>query len=338
MRRLAPVTTLFFLAPLVAEYFLGDFPIVLLPLIVALAPMYGGGALLIRELTRRTGRGWPTMMTLALAFGVLEEGLLTQSLFNPGYLDQHLLDPGFVPALGIGTLWTVFVLSLHTVWSISTPIAIVEESAWGRRIRPWLGGRGLAVTAVLFVLGSAFTFAFSYSDGHFIARPAQLGVAAAVVVVLVVIAFRLPAVDARSPRRGGTAPGPWPLFVVALAAGGAFMAGTALPLRVGVAAMLAALAVLAVLVSRWSVRPGWGRWHRFALACGALFTYSWHAFTMSLDDTGVALVIDVISHIVYALAAVGIAWLAVKRIRRQDAGTVPPTDEPERADTREHIG
>jgi hypothetical protein len=41
MRRLAPAFAVFFLAPLVAEFFLGDFPVTLLPLILALAPMYG---------------------------------------------------------------------------------------------------------------------------------------------------------------------------------------------------------------------------------------------------------------------------------------------------------
>jgi hypothetical protein len=35
----------------------------------ALAPLTAGGALLIREVARRTNRGWPTMLLLALAFG-----------------------------------------------------------------------------------------------------------------------------------------------------------------------------------------------------------------------------------------------------------------------------
>jgi hypothetical protein len=55
----------------------------MLPALVVLAPMYGGGALLIREVVRRRGLGWPSIILLALACGVLEEGLITQSLFNP---------------------------------------------------------------------------------------------------------------------------------------------------------------------------------------------------------------------------------------------------------------
>ena len=52
MRRIAPAVGLFFLAPLVAEFLLGNLPIKLLSALIVLAPLYGGGALLIRE--------WPT--------------------------------------------------------------------------------------------------------------------------------------------------------------------------------------------------------------------------------------------------------------------------------------
>ena len=101
---------------------------------------YGSAAVVIRDLARRTGRGWPTMLLLALAFGVVEEGLLTQSLFNPDYLGLHKLSFGYLPALGIGLPWTIFVLTLHVVWSIATPIA-VAESVFPEGSRGW-GPRG----------------------------------------------------------------------------------------------------------------------------------------------------------------------------------------------------
>src|SRR5262245_6914993 len=56
---------LFLLAPLVAELLLGNLPITALYTLVALAPLYGGGALLIREVVRRTGRGWSSILILA---------------------------------------------------------------------------------------------------------------------------------------------------------------------------------------------------------------------------------------------------------------------------------
>src|ERR1051326_3441571 len=66
--------SLFFLAPLVGEFLLGNTPITSLPSVLLLAPMYGGGALLIREIARRTGRGWPTMVLLAAAYGLPGDG------------------------------------------------------------------------------------------------------------------------------------------------------------------------------------------------------------------------------------------------------------------------
>ncbi|SNR42784.1 hypothetical protein [Actinomadura mexicana] len=40
-------------------------------------------AVLIREAARRTGRGWPTIVLLGAAFGLVQAGLIDQSLFNP---------------------------------------------------------------------------------------------------------------------------------------------------------------------------------------------------------------------------------------------------------------
>src|SRR4051812_25475110 len=89
MRRLLPAVGLFFLAPVVAEFLLGDFPITYVAALLLLAPLYGGGPLFTRETPRRTGRGRPTMAVLALAYGVFEEGIATQSLFNPEYAHAH---------------------------------------------------------------------------------------------------------------------------------------------------------------------------------------------------------------------------------------------------------
>src|SRR5579863_706957 len=104
IERLMPPAALFFVAPLVAEFLLGNMSITHLGLLAILAPLYGGGALLIRESVRRTEHGWQSIFLLALAYGVLEEAFLMQSLFDPNFLGQnlHLLEPAYLPALGIG--------------------------------------------------------------------------------------------------------------------------------------------------------------------------------------------------------------------------------------------
>jgi hypothetical protein len=108
-RRIAPALLLVVLAPIVAEFLLADFTVRDLGLLVALMPLYGCGALLIREVARGARRGWLTILLLALAYALLEEAFLTQSLFNPNYVHQRLLDYGFIPALGTSFNWTFFV-------------------------------------------------------------------------------------------------------------------------------------------------------------------------------------------------------------------------------------
>ena len=131
------------------------------------------------------------MIVLALAYGVLEEGITTQSLFNPNYLNAHLLDYGFLPSLGIAIPWTIFVLTIHTVWSISVPIALVEVLFSKRRTTPWLGRPGLALTCILFAIGIIATTAITLSTDAFIAPVPQLAGAVIAIIILIIIAFGL---------------------------------------------------------------------------------------------------------------------------------------------------
>src|SRR5580700_12281451 len=175
LRRVAPAIGLYFVAPLVAEYLLGDLPIKMLGVLAILAPFYGGGALLIREAVRRTGRGWPSIFVLAFAYAIFEEAFTTQTLFNPNYLhlNLHLLEPAYIPALGIAVWWTMHVLTLHTVWSVSVSIALVEALMPDRATQPWLGRLGLAVTAALFLFGAAASAAIGLRQDSFMASSAQ---------------------------------------------------------------------------------------------------------------------------------------------------------------------
>ncbi|HSB02215.1 MAG TPA: hypothetical protein VLE49_16315, partial [Anaerolineales bacterium] len=83
MRRYLPVLTLFILSPLVAEVLFGATPLSRLGALLVVAPLYGGGAVLVRELARRRGPGWGRIFLLGAAYGIIEEGLAIQSIFNP---------------------------------------------------------------------------------------------------------------------------------------------------------------------------------------------------------------------------------------------------------------
>lgn len=278
MRRVAPAIGLFFVAPLVAEFLLGNLPIKMLGVLFILAPLYGGGALLIREFVRRTGRGWPSIFVLAFAYAVFEEAFTTQSLFNPNYLhlNMHLLDQAYIPALGIGIWWTIFVLTLHVVWSISVSIALVEALVPDRATTPWLGGIGLTATGILLTLAAIASTKYEIKQDHFVASRAQFLAAAIVCILAIVIAFRLPARSAA--RNPGWVPSPWLVGATALVAGSIFLVVPSFWgwITVGVYVLLDVLLIAAVSVL--SNREGWTGRHRLALAGGAALAYAWHAF------------------------------------------------------------
>jgi hypothetical protein len=320
LRRIAPAVGLFFLSPLVAEFLLGNLSIASIAGLLFLAPMYGGGALLIREVARRTGRGWPTIILLALAYGIVEEGLVTQSLFNPHYAGQSLLSHGYIDALGMGSWWTLFVLTLHTVWSISVPIALVEAFVPSRRTTPWLGKVGLPVIAVVFVLGCLLNFAGSLDQSQiggsaqpFFASPAQFAGSAAAAVVLVVAAF---SVGRREPKQvTGSVPSQWIVGGVALVASSVFFVlPQSLPTWLICACYLVLYTVVAFLALRWSRRSGWSHSHTVALAGGALLTYAWHGFLQPSLDRGDSPV-DLLGNAFFAAIALLVLILAQVRIR-----------------------
>ncbi len=327
-RNIFAVVMLFFVAPLVAEYLLGDLPLNLLAALIVLAPGYGGAAVLIREIARRTGRGWPTMLMLGAAYALIGEGLVTQSLFNPDYLKMHmhLLDHAYIPALGMGAWWTLFMFNLHTFWSMGVSIALVEALFPAEAETPWLGLIGDGVVAVVFVLGTAASFGLGMKQNRFVASHAQLVSAAVLSALLIVSAFLIPA--RRSYRSEGSAPSPWIMGAIAFVLGMGVLTAPLIGSVVGMGllkattdwgwpaagAMLAFDLVFLILVTFFSRRSGWSALHTLSLAAGGALDYGIHAFTAKPLAGGVRWMR--ISHVVFLAAAVWLIWLGARRILR----------------------
>ncbi|WP_329258608.1 hypothetical protein OG417_21045 [Actinoallomurus sp. NBC_01490] len=317
---------LFFLAPLVGEYLLGNTPITDVASLLMFAPMYGGGALLIRETARRYGRGWPTMIVLAAAYALLEEGPIDMMLWNPSYggFDIAAAYSGtYVPALGTSVQMLQDVLSMHTVWSICVPIALVE--ACGREATgPWLGRTGTAVTAGLFAAGSALLSAAQVAQTRFVASPAELAWCSTVIVALVGVAFALR--RGPSARSGPAAPAPWRVGTAAFGVTSLYWAreflGEGVPQWAVAGAWFGLVAASVALCARWCRRTGWGEAHRLALAGGALLTYAWvgvsHARDMDVPR-GTALT----GNVVFGLGAVALSAAAARSVRRREAQPSP---------------
>lgn len=324
-RSIAAAVTLFFLAPIVAEFLLGDFPATWLPLIIILAPMYGGGALLIRELTRRSGRGWPTILLLGIAYAIVEEAFTTQSLFNPHYLGLHLLTHAWIPSLGISAWWTLFMFNVHPFWSIGVSIALAEglfpspagpdqsSSAPQSSPAPWLGKIGLSIAALLFTAGAVFNTNYQLRHDPFRASHAQFLVSALLVVAFIAAAFLI-----RPPGPNlnpSPVPSPWLIGAATFLLGAAVMLAP-LQWNWGAVAWLLA-ADLIFLFSLWhfSRRSAWTPLHTLSVGAGGALLYGVHAF-MQGPVVPCPKWVVLPSHILFLALAFAVIALAVRRTRR----------------------
>jgi hypothetical protein len=333
-RSIPAAITLFFLAPLVAEFLLGDFPVTWLALVIVLAPMYGGGALLIRELTRRSGRGWPTILLLGVAYAIIEEAFTTQTLFNPDIygLHAHLLSHAWIPSLGIGAWWTLFMLNVHPFWSIGVSIALAEglfpspdglypppAGPYQSSARtPWLGKVGLYVAAALFAIGIVYNTWYTFHHDPFRASHTQFIVAALLVVVFAIAAFLLPP-SATLPASISThkilaAPSPW------ITGSAAFLLGAAVfltPILWNWGAVALILAVdLVFLLSLWmfSRLSSWTALHTFSIGAAGALVYTVHAF-ISRPIVHAPKGIVLASHVLFLLLALAVIAVAARRTK-----------------------
>jgi hypothetical protein len=324
---------LFFLAPLVGEYLLGNVSIVEIRALPVLALLYGSGALLIREMARRTGRGWPTMLVLGLAYGLIEAGLIDQTLFSPPELTTGEVGAAtYVPALGFSVSNLLTFVVGHSVWSIGVPIAMVEALAPGRRTTPWLGRYGLAVAGVLYLLGAAVIFRYMQTEsGGFLAPTPALATVAAVSAGLIGLAF---AVGARS-RPTIERPAPRPRLVAVVAFAAYFLLGWRSETWSGVAFGVVVVIAMAALVARWSRRQGWNAAHQLALAGAALLHQAVNGFILT-QLYGRQGTIHIIGNVVFAIGAVALLLAAIRAVRR-GSGT-DRVSQRHRLQARQHGG
>ena len=109
--------------------------------------LYGSGALLIRELVRRNGLGWRSVLVLGAAYGVLEEGLVVTSWFNPYWPDVLSLH-GYSRWLDTNWFWALSLTMYHAVVSITLSIVLAEALFPHIAARPWLRRRSIVLFAV----------------------------------------------------------------------------------------------------------------------------------------------------------------------------------------------
>lgn len=334
-----PVVGLLLIAPFTAEYIIGyldvtgDFGLMLLYLIF-FGPLYGGAALIIREVTRRAGLGWLTIIILSFAFGLFQAGMVDHGLFNPTFqgIDywQDLRDPTYIPVLGFSAYQAVEFISGHVIWSITVPIVIMEILFSNRKREPWLSNISLPISIILYLLASAFIFQDQVTMDQFLPSITQFIFTGIIVIVLIIAAF----IAGRRNRTRIDKPAPNPWFVATIALLLLSMHTIIELLAVllglpsdfmmewpGVILRLILLSLLGYLILYWSKRKGWGAIHHLALAGGAILTRAWVAFLIEpLGD--VSATENLLGNTIFLVGAIVLIFSCAYLIRKK-ANKVP---------------
>ena len=273
--------------------------------------LYGSGAILVREVARRFHLGWLSIVVLALTYGVVEEGLILQTVFNqhfPGLEVQAL----YGRAIGVSWFWVSGVLGMHAVWSITLPILLTELLFPTLASRPWLGRVGLGFDAMVYILVGLVMLHFFTVFTHFSASPvALIGTALAGVVLVLLALFVVPRQLAVPGGKG--VPAPWLVGLIAFLAGALFFGiqlffptVPAIPPLLPILLYGVLYAVVVILIGLWSTQQRWNAHHQIALASGALLNYMLYGF--QLESRGS--LADIVFHgIVCMVISCLVAWL-----------------------------
>ncbi len=272
-RRTKAVLALYFLSPIIGEMVSGSSPpsefftvfgLLVLPL------LYGGGALIVRELSVIWGKGWASILVMGLAYGIIEEGLMVKSFFDPGWMDIGVLGE-YGRFLGVNWVWTVMLTLFHCVFSIAIPILLVNMSFPDQAGKRWISDRWLRRLSIAF--GANVVIGFLLFTSYF-PGPLEYSVAALMVILLFALARELPKHPfqmrgrLRRPRR---------FYLLGLLLGaGILLIGWVVPstgvhplVPIVLEVVLAVSGLLAAI--RWSgAGRAWDDRHRLAMAAGAL--------------------------------------------------------------------
>ncbi|WIM98890.1 hypothetical protein ACTOB_002510 [Actinoplanes oblitus] len=326
--------TLVLLAPVVAELSLGLMPLRVAYVFLLFVPLYGAGALLIRETVRRFGGGFPSLLLLGVAYGLVEEGLVLQGLTSPHLYGAADWAPRLV---GLNTAYAELNLVYHPVFSITIPIVLVELLFPGHGHRPYLRRGGLITTGVVAALGALLLRVGipPVEDPGYTLAPVAAAVIVTVALLVTAAAFTVRDKHLRPANPPRALPAPATTGLAAGAAALAFLAlifpfaGADQPFFTHGAWSLVPMAAAALLVlgtgvtlRRWHAHPAWTPVHLLAAAIGATAGHTVFGLIGNADSWTDRLFLAVLA----ALTVLAGRWITGRlRARGGSAEVVPET-------------
>jgi len=318
MKRLLPPVLLFFLAPAIGELLSGSAPPAefFSPFgLVILTVLYGGGAILARELKIRWRKGWLSLLVLGAAYGIIEEGLMVKSFFDPNWMDIGILGT-YGRWLGINWVWSLELTIYHAIISIAIPIQLTELIFPGRKEDTWINRPVLITLSILFVTDIIF--------GYFALTPYRPNIiiyllTMVVVLGIIIVAHRLPT-QPFAPRQIPARNPFWFWLTGFLGTVVFFILFWGLPntnLHAVITMLLATglSLLLAWIILRMSGNASaWAEKHRLALVGGPLSTFILlspiHEFDTSRNDNTTGMTIVGIGALLFLI---WVWWLLKKR-------------------------
>lgn len=311
--RIPPALALFLLSPAIGELLSGSSP----PLeffnplsFLLLASLYGSGAVLIRELKTHWHRDYRGLLLLGAAYGILEEGLMVKSFFDPNWMDLGILG-SFGRWMDVNWVWAEMLTIYHAVFSITIPIMLTELAYPEKKFDRWISKRWFATLTLILtaVTGIGYLFLTQY-------RPPmpQYLLAAIAMTLFVYAAYRLTPkkMDTSIKKMGSTRR----LFIIGSAASFAFfLLFYSGPYIISNPIIIMLLGAVFILCAAWYVnRFEWrfpeSAMNRLSIASGGLVFMIFLAFLMEFRAmTGMSVV---------SLSAVVLLLLLRRRIKRAE--------------------
>lgn len=287
--------------------------------LVFFGALYGAPALLARDVVRRLGWGWPSLLLVFAALGTAQAGLIDQSLFSADYGGyegwEENREPTLIASMGFSGYNAYSFIVGHVVFSFAAPVALAEAWVPARARKPWLGpiGTGLAVAA--YAVAALLIVSDPESQSG---SPAQLLVTGAVVATLLLFAVIIG--RNRRPDGAGAAKRRLSIWLVLgvtllLALVPDMMPATWL----GVAAAALTMSALGALVLLTSRKRAWTIRHTAAVGAAFLLERGLLAFTYFPLIGNVGPGPKYVHNVVMLLAVLLAAWVALRGRGSQQA-------------------
>ncbi|HXC95537.1 MAG TPA: hypothetical protein VNU92_07540 [Edaphobacter sp.] len=326
--------TLVVLAPLVGEVLSGATRISYIFAFIPEMMVWGCGALMIRELVRRWGGGWTSMLIFGLALSVAEEFVIQQTSLAP--LPWPATSATYGRLWGINWIYFLFMLGYECVWVVLVPVQLAELIFPKQRNKPWLGNVGLVISSAIFLFGSYIAWFAWIKRARPIVFHAPNYTPPRATILTGIFIIALLALTAYATRQIGqqqissrSSPPAWTMILAAIVfaspwywlMGLIFGGKSTLPFWLPLALEIIWATIAYSVIRYWSSMPAWNDMHRWALTFGATLVTIATGFSGSSAWPQEDLVGKIVFNI---LAVVGLLFMARRIGRRSQRDSLTP--------------